>query len=106
MQGLKSAILAIFQIWTGWQCPVCTALKNPSGAVHKLCHLKIVFWPPSTPLLYFLLNRVFFSKSAFPPYRDDIVYERPRIGHFIFQALILQHSFFFPKLVPAQPNDY
>ena len=30
MQGLKSAILAIFQRGPGWPCPVSTALKNPS----------------------------------------------------------------------------
>ena len=30
MQGLKSAILAIFQIGLGWLCPVSAALKNPS----------------------------------------------------------------------------
>ena len=30
MQGLKSAILAIFQTGPGWLCPVSTALKNPS----------------------------------------------------------------------------
>ena len=30
MQGLKSAILAIFQTGPGWSCPVSTALKNPS----------------------------------------------------------------------------
>ena len=28
MQGLKSAILAIFQTGPGWPCPVSTALKN------------------------------------------------------------------------------
>ena len=30
MQGLKSAILAIFQTGLGWLCPVGSALKNPS----------------------------------------------------------------------------
>ena len=30
MQGLKSAILAIFQTGPGWPCPVSTALKNSS----------------------------------------------------------------------------
>ena len=30
MQGLKSAILAIFQNWLGWLCPVSAAPKNPS----------------------------------------------------------------------------
>ena len=30
MQGLKSAILAIFQNELGWLCPVSAALKNPS----------------------------------------------------------------------------
>ena len=30
MQGLISAILAIFQKGTGWSCPVSAALKNPS----------------------------------------------------------------------------
>ena len=30
MQGLKSAILAIFQTGLGWQCTVSAALKNPS----------------------------------------------------------------------------
>jgi hypothetical protein len=30
MQGLKSAILAIFQNGLGWLCPVSSALKNPS----------------------------------------------------------------------------
>ena len=30
MQGLKSAILAIFQKWPGWPCPVSMALKSPS----------------------------------------------------------------------------
>ena len=30
MQGLKSAILAIFQRGPGWPCPVSAALKNPS----------------------------------------------------------------------------
>ena len=30
MQGLKSAILAIFQTGPEWPCPVSTALKNPS----------------------------------------------------------------------------
>ena len=30
MQGLKSAIMAIFQRGPGWPCPVSTALKNPS----------------------------------------------------------------------------
>ena len=30
MQGLKSAILAIFQNGLGWLCPVSAALKNPS----------------------------------------------------------------------------
>ena len=29
MQGLKSAILAIFQTGPGWPCPISTALKNP-----------------------------------------------------------------------------
>ena len=29
MQGLKSAILAIFQNELGWLCPVSAALKNP-----------------------------------------------------------------------------
>ena len=29
MQGLKSAILAIFQNGLGWLCPVSAALKNP-----------------------------------------------------------------------------
>ena len=30
MQGLKSAILAIFQTGPGWPRPVSAALKNPS----------------------------------------------------------------------------
>ena len=30
MQGLKSAILAIFQNGLGWLCPVSVALKSPS----------------------------------------------------------------------------
>jgi hypothetical protein len=33
MQGLKSAILAIFQKsadWLDWQCPVSATLKKPS----------------------------------------------------------------------------
>ena len=30
MQGLKSAILAIFQNGLGWLFPVSVALKNPS----------------------------------------------------------------------------
>ena len=30
MQGLKSAILAIFWNGLGWLCPVSAALKNPS----------------------------------------------------------------------------
>ena len=30
MQGLKSAILAIFQRGPRWSCPVSVALKNPS----------------------------------------------------------------------------
>ena len=30
MQGLKSAILAIFPRGLGWPCPVSAALKNPS----------------------------------------------------------------------------
>ena len=30
MQGLKSAILAIFQNRLGWLCPVSAAFKNPS----------------------------------------------------------------------------
>ena len=30
MQGLKSAILAIFKKGPGWPCPVSVALKNPS----------------------------------------------------------------------------
>jgi hypothetical protein len=30
MQGLKSAILAIFQTGLGWLCTVSAALKNPS----------------------------------------------------------------------------
>ena len=30
MQGLKSAILAIFQTGPGWPCTVSEALKNPS----------------------------------------------------------------------------
>ena len=30
MQGLKSAILAIFQNGLGWLCPFSVALKNPS----------------------------------------------------------------------------
>jgi hypothetical protein len=30
MQGLKSAILAIFQTGSGWPYPVSAALKNPS----------------------------------------------------------------------------
>ena len=30
MQGLKSAILAIFQTGPGWPCTVSAALKNPS----------------------------------------------------------------------------
>jgi hypothetical protein len=30
MQGLKSAILAIFQNGLEWLCPVSAALKNPS----------------------------------------------------------------------------
>ena len=30
MQGLKSAILAIFQRGPGWPCPVSATLKNPS----------------------------------------------------------------------------
>ena len=30
MQGLKSAILAIFQRGPGWPCAVSAALKNPS----------------------------------------------------------------------------
>ena len=29
MQGLKSAILAIFQTGPGWPCSVSAALKNP-----------------------------------------------------------------------------
>ena len=30
MQGLKSAILAIFQSGLGWLCPVSIAVNNPS----------------------------------------------------------------------------
>ena len=30
MQGLKSAILAIFSNGPGWPCPVSAAIKNPS----------------------------------------------------------------------------
>jgi hypothetical protein len=30
MQGLKSAILAIFKKGLGWPCPVIAALKNAS----------------------------------------------------------------------------
>jgi hypothetical protein len=37
MQGIKSAILAIFQNGLGWLCPVSVALKNPSQ------DLKILF---------------------------------------------------------------
>ena len=33
MQGLKSAILVIFQNGLGWLCPVSEALKNPSDDV-------------------------------------------------------------------------
>ena len=38
MQGLKSAILAIFQRGPGWLCLVSTALENPS------VDLKNYFW--------------------------------------------------------------
>ena len=37
MQGLKSAILAIFQNGLDWLCPVSLALNNPSQ------ELKILF---------------------------------------------------------------
>ena len=30
MEGLKSAILAIFQNGLGWLCPVSPAINNPS----------------------------------------------------------------------------
>ena len=33
MQGLKSAILAIFQNGLGWLCHVSAALKNPSQEI-------------------------------------------------------------------------
>ena len=35
MQGLKSAILAIFQTWLGWPCTVSAAFKNPSQDFKK-----------------------------------------------------------------------
>ena len=41
MQGLKSAILSIFQTGPGWPCPVSTALKN-----HLLDFKKKLLWVP------------------------------------------------------------
>ena len=35
MEGLKSAILAIFQKGPGWPWPVSAALKNPSQDLQK-----------------------------------------------------------------------
>ena len=35
MQGLKSAILAIFQSGLGWLCPVSPVLNNPSQELKK-----------------------------------------------------------------------
>ena len=41
MQGLKSAILAIFQNGLGWLCPVSPALNNPS---QELIFFFFLFW--------------------------------------------------------------
>ena len=41
MQGLKSAILAIFLNGPGWPCPVSAAIKNPSR-IKKI----FLFWVP------------------------------------------------------------
>ena len=46
MQGLKSAILAIFQTGPGWPCTVSVALKNPSLNFKKsFCN--VCRWIPS-----------------------------------------------------------
>jgi hypothetical protein len=45
MQGLKSAILAIFQNGLGWLCPVSAALKNPLQEYQKF----ILLWVPINP---------------------------------------------------------
>ena len=42
MQGLKSAILAIFQTGPGWPCAVSTALKNPSLDLKKRLGFNLV----------------------------------------------------------------
>ena len=44
MHGLKSAILAIFQIGLGWPCPVSAALKNASYHLKK--HFCFGAWYP------------------------------------------------------------
>ena len=48
MQGLKSAILAIFQKGPGWLYPVSTALKNPSldfKIIFVLCFYEFLAMP-------------------------------------------------------------
>ena len=54
MQGLKSAILAIFQNGLGWLCPFSAAPKNPLP----------LFWVPITPYKDWKvkLERAYFSK--------------------------------------------
>jgi hypothetical protein len=45
MQGLKSAIWAIFQDGLGWLCPISAALKNPLQEFKKF----FLFWMPINP---------------------------------------------------------
>ena len=45
MQGLKSAILAIFQNGLVWLCPVSEALKNSLAGAQKF----FLFWVPINP---------------------------------------------------------
>jgi hypothetical protein len=58
--GLKSAILAIFQIGLGWLCPVSATLKNPSKEFNN----SFCFWCrliPRKPKV----KRAHFSKVQF-----------------------------------------
>ena len=47
MQGLKSAILAIFWDGPGWPCPVSVDIKKPSQEFKKI----FLFWVPVTRYL-------------------------------------------------------
>ena len=52
MQGLKSAILAIFQTGPGWPCTVSATLKNPSQ------DFKIIFAMDANEFLAMLEGKI------------------------------------------------